>query len=416
MAEGLIIKSGVSKFSSGINKTSGQSSLSKQQSVKVGKVMGVVTTNNTPTFKQFEKVSGYGGMGTVFFLDYNSSKNIDPFTTNLDNNFDKCDIAKPLFPNVSYYPLLGELVYIIEELPSPSTQVNPFSTQKYYVTSINLWNDLQVNSQTNNAKASVGKTFIENKVIRNLLSYEGDNIIKGRSGNSIRLGRTVRVASNINEWSNVGLQTSPITIISNGHAYDPKKEYYVEQINQDASSIYLTTNQSIPLKNNIKDPINPLTLPLGIPDYTNSQVILNADKIILNSKKDEIMLFADSNIEISTNQVINLNAGRYIHFNIIEDAPTSLNITSVSPKILLGTKFDQTAPTEPLLLGKQTSDFLLDFLKALDAYALSLISAANDPEGSPSSKMRASGDSLQTQLKPLYDRIQKLLSKHTFTI
>jgi hypothetical protein len=416
MAEGLIIKSGVSKFSSGINKTSGQSSLSKQQSVKVGKVMGVVTTNNTPTTKQFEKVSGYGGMGTVFFLDYSNSKNIDPFTTDLDNNFDKCDIAKPLFPNVSYYPLLGELVYIIEELPSPSTQINPFSTQKYYVTSINLWNDLQVNSQTNNAKASVGKTFIENKVIRNLLSYEGDNIIKGRSGNSIRLGRTVRVASNINEWSNVGLQTSPITIISNGHAYDPKKEYYLEQINQDASSIYLTTNQSIPLKNNIKDPINPLTLPLGISDYTNSQVILNADKIILNSKKDEIMLFADSNIEISTNQVINLNAGRYIHFNILEEAPTSLNLTSVSPKILLGTKFDLTPPTEPLLLGKQTSDFLLDFLKALDAYALSLISAANDPEGSPSSKMRASGDSLQTQLKPLYDRIQKLLSKHTFTI
>jgi hypothetical protein len=128
------------------------------------------------------------------------------------------------------------------------------------------------------------------------------------------------------------------------------------------------------------------------------------------------MLFADSNIEISTNQVINLNAGRYIHFNILEEAPTSLNLTSVSPKILLGTKFDLTPPTEPLLLGKQTSDFLLDFLKALDAYALSLISAANDPEGSPSSKMRASGDSLQTQLKPLYDRIQKLLSKHTFTI
>ena len=59
MAEGLIIKSGVSKFSSGINKTSGQSSFQKQQSVKVGKVMGVVTTNNTPTSKQFEKVSGY---------------------------------------------------------------------------------------------------------------------------------------------------------------------------------------------------------------------------------------------------------------------------------------------------------------------------------------------------------------------
>jgi hypothetical protein len=126
------------------------------------------------------------------------------------------------------------------------------------------------------------------------------------------------------------------------------------------------------------------------------------------------MLFADSNIEISTNQVINLNAGRYIHFNVKEDSPAS--ITSVNPKILLGTKFDQTAPTEPLLLGNQTSQFLLDLLRALDSYALSLISAASDPEGSPSTKLRASGDALQSQLKPFYDRIQKLLSKHTFTI
>ncbi len=414
MAEGLNIKTGVGSFSSGINRSPNSVSLPKPSQVKVGKVMGVVTTRNTPTPKQFEKVGGYDGMGTIFFLDYNKVKNVDTITT--DDSFDKCDIAKPLFPNVSYYPLLGELVYIIEELPSPATQLNPSSTEKYYINTINLWNNSQLNSQTQNAKAPVGKTFIENKDIKNLLSYEGDHIIKGRSGNSIRLGRTVRVPSDANEWSIVGLETQPITIISNGHAYDPKKDFYIEQINQDGSSLYLTSNQSIPLKNNLKVPINPITLPIDIPDYTESQAILNANRIILNSKADDIMLFAENNVEISTNNIINLNANDSIHLNIREQLQNNPALPSLSPKIFLGTKFNDTLPTEPLLLGNQTANFLLDLLKALDSYALSLISAAGDPEGSPSAKLRASGDALQTQLKPFYDRIQKLLSKSTFTI
>jgi hypothetical protein len=414
MGDNLNIKTGVGSFSSGINKSPNSVASSKPTQVKVGKVMGVVTTNNTPTPKQFEKVGGYAGIGTIFFLDYDKIKNVDTIVT--DGEFDKCEIAKPLFPNISYYPLLGELVYIIEELPSPSTQINPSSTQKYYISTINLWNNQQLNSQTQNPKAPVGKTFIENKDIRNLLSYEGDYIIKGRSGNSIRLGRTVRVLSNINEWSKIGLESQPITIISNGHAYDPKKDFYIEQINQDGSSLYLTSNQSIPLKNNLKVPFNPITLPIDIPDYTESQAILNAGRIILNSKFDDVMLFAENNVEISTNNIINLNAGGSIHLNIKEGSITNPQLVPISPKIFLGTKSNDTLPTEPLMLGNQTTKFLLDLLVALDTYALSLISAAGDPEGSPAAKLRASGDALQTQLKPFYDRIQNLLSKSTFTI
>lgn len=414
MAEGLNIKTGVGSFSSGINKSPNSVASPKPTNVKIGKVMGVVTTNNTPTFKQFEKVGGYSSIGTIFFLDYDKIKNVDTITT--DDGFDKCEIAKPLFPNVSYYPLLGELVYIIEDLPSPSTQLNPSSTQKYYISTINLWNNQQLNSQTQNPKAPVGKNFIENKDIRNLLSYEGDHIIKGRSGNSIRLGRTVRSFSNVNEWSKVGLETQPIIIMSNGHAYDPKKDFYIEQINQDESSLYLTSNQSIPLRNNLKAPFNPITLPINIPDYTESQAILNAGRIILNSKFDDVMLFAENNVEICTNNIINLNASRGIHLNIKEGSLTNPTLSPISPKIFLGTKSNDTLPTEPLMLGNQTARFLLDLITVLDSFALSLTSAAVDPEGSPAAKLRASGDALQTQLDTFYNRIQELLSKSTFTI
>jgi hypothetical protein len=406
----LSIRTGISNQTAGTSKSSTTSAIPQIPSLQVGKVMGVVTTKNTPSPKQFEKVGGFDSPGTIFYLDYNKSKNIDPKIVDVDDRLDKCDIAKPLFPQFCYYPLLGELVYIIE-LPSPASQIVQFAPEKYYVNSINLWNDSQVNSQTANKKAPLGKTFLEDSNIRNILNYEGDHIIQGRKGNSIRFGTTVRVASNRNEWSDIGLEGYPITIISNGHKYNKDKEFYIEQINEDDSSIYLTSNQSISLKNNIKDPINPLTLPLGISDYTESQVILNAGRIILNSKFDDIMLFAENNVEISTNNYINLNGGR-VYINVKGDAvPKGPN-----PKIILGTRFDNTPASEPLLLGTKTGDFLLSLISALDAFALSLTATSTNASGSPLAKVQGSAEALQAQLKPLYDKIETLKSNTTFTI
>lgn len=406
----LSIRTGISNQTAGTSKSSTTSAIPQIPSLQVGKVMGVVTTKNTPSPKQFEKVGGFDSPGTIFYLDYNKSKNIDPKIANPDDYLDRCDIAKPLFPQFCYYPLLGELVYIIE-LPSPASQIVQSAPEKYYVNSINLWNDSQVNAQTANKKAPLGKTFLEDSNIRNILNYEGDHIIQGRKGNSIRFGTTVRVASNRNEWSDIGLEGYPITIISNGHAYDSKKDFYLEQINQDDSSIYLTSNQSISLKNNIKDPINPLTLPLGISDYTESQIILNAGKIILNSKFDDVMLFAENNVEISTNNYINLNGGR-VYINVKGDAvPKGPN-----PKIILGTRFDDTPASEPLLLGTKTGDFLLSLISALDAFALSLTATSTNASGSPLAKVQGSAEALQAQLKPLYDKIETLKSNTTFTI
>ena len=407
----LQIKTGLSLLSSGISKGSNPFPITPPPSLKVGKVMGVVTTNNTPTAKQFDRVGKYGGIGTVFFLDYNNAKNTDPKIE--DSLFDICDIAKPLFPNYSYYPLLGELIYIVD-LPSPASQITPSSTQKYYLTPMNLWGESQVNSQTANSKAPLGKYFIEDPSVRNLLNYEGDHIVQGRKGNSIRFGSTMRVASNRNEWSDIGIEGYPITIIANGHAYDKTKDYYLESINNEASSIYLTSNQRIPLKVEVKDPINPITLPPSLTDYVDSQAIINADRVVINAKKDDVMLFASTNIEISTNNIINLNAGKSVHINVKESNP-SLSI-GPNPKIILGTKYDDTPAFEPVLLGNQTTNFLLTLLTALDSFALALTATSTNAEGSPLAKIQGSVEALQTQLKPLYDKIQKLLSNSTFTI
>ena len=119
---------------------------------------------------------------------------------------------------------------------------------------------------------------------------------------------------------------------------------------------------------------------------------------------------------VSVGDIINLNANGGIHLNIKEGSISNPTLSPISPRIFLGTKSNDTLPTEPLMLGNQTSRFLLDLLVALDSFALSLTSSATDPEGSPATKLRASGEALQTQLEPFYNRIQELLSKSTFTI
>jgi hypothetical protein len=408
----LSIKTGVSPLSFGLSKASSLPVSLSPSTIKVGKVMGVITTKNTPTFKQFERAGGYAGMGSVLFMNYDNAKNIDP--QNTDSFLDVCDIAKPLLPNFSYYPLLGELIYIIEGLPSPSAQITSGATQKYYISVINLWGDIQTNAQTLNSKAPLGKYFTEVASVRGLLNYEGDFILQGRRGNAIRFGSTSRAAGDLNEWSDLGKEGNPITIISNGHDYDTSKDYYLEQINKDASSIYLTSNQSIPLKvNNI--PTNPITSPSAPSLYLNSQIIINSDRVILSTKKDDIMLLAYSNVEIGANNIINLNANTSIHLNV--KPPKSLStVAGPSPIIILGTKSDNTPADEPILLGDQTGKFLLSLLSALDAFALSLTATSTNSEGSPLAKIQGSAEALQTQLKPLYDRIEKLKSNYTFTI
>ena len=57
--------------------------------------------------------------------------------------------ASPLYSNITFLPLVNEIVYIIS-LPNATTQTNP-STGKayYYFQSINIWNSIHHNASPN---------------------------------------------------------------------------------------------------------------------------------------------------------------------------------------------------------------------------------------------------------------------------
>ena len=361
-----------------------------------GRVYGIVTTKDTPTKAMFEKVGGFNAIGTIFYINYNESIGVAGRTD--DAFLNSCSIAKPLSSQIANYPVLGELVNILN-LPSSDTQQSPASTFPYY-TLINLWNSVQQNAQPANYDANLGITFVENSNVRSLLPFEGDYIIQGRQGGSIRFSSTTKLHSDSNEWSSIGKEDSPITIITNGLKFDPKKSYYVEQINKDDSSLYLTSTQQLPLQTDKTGILNPLTNPIESSKYFNSQAILNSDRIVLNSKKDEVMLFAKTNVEISTKNIINLNADDRVHLN--------------GGRVFLGTVNNQL-PTENIVLGGKLYDLLLNLMDSLHEFGTGLSSVVGSPEGTPATDIITAARGLCTSINKIEKDLEGILSQQNFT-
>jgi hypothetical protein len=382
------IKENLGGIISSINKNSSPPS----STPSVGKVFGIITTENTPTKELFEKAGGWNGIGTVFYIDYDASKD----QSNPDLN--GCKMAKPFHASTQNYPLIGELIHIIDG-PSPASQISNTSGQKYYTGTVNLWNNNQINSPTDN---NPGNTFTENSDIRRLIPFEGDRIYQGRKGNGIRFGSTVKLKSNINEWSGVGNDGDPITILVNGYVTTDTGSLVpnVEEINKELSSIYLTSTQKIPLQPGANI-INKNTSTIAPVNYFNPQIILNSDRITLNSKKDEVLIYSKTNIELNTDNIININAGSRTHVN--------------TPLVWLGNKSDGTQPTEPLLLGNKTVDLLNQLLTVLETLGNDLTKVVTTPPGSPLVGVNVAGARLTGNLTELHKKLIDILSNNNFT-
>ena len=163
--------------------------------------------------------------------------------------------AKPLFPQMKYYPVINESVYLIEG-PTNTTTENSNNVELYYVNVFNTFNSPHINPQpiieggivnSTELNNDFGKTF-RIKNIQSLLPFEGDHIIEGRWGNSLRFGSTISGSITTNEWSLDGVNGNPITILRNGQTLNNNSiDFTLEDINQDSSSLYMTNGQQLPI-------------------------------------------------------------------------------------------------------------------------------------------------------------------------
>jgi hypothetical protein len=369
------------------------------------------------THPKWDKFGGWNGIGTIEFVLLENKNQQD--TTS----------AIPLFPQLKNFPLINETVLIFS---FPNRNINKYSNIKgyYYLNPVNLWNhphhnafpDVFKSEPTNAQNADyesiqggqvrrirdnsseielnspeVGGTFVEKSNIHPILSFAGDNIFEGRFGNSIRLGNTSKSKSIYNNnWSNTGENGDPITIIRNGQNPNSGEEGWIpvtENVNNDLSSIYLTSTQQIPLSTDFPDFPALNKNPESLSEYSKNQIILSSGRLVFNSKGDSIFL--------SSNKSISLNASEDIAL-----FSRNSNITLQGKEVKLGEK----SANEPIILGNK---FMEGFGQLLFGISLLCDSLSAEPYLGPSS---ATASNLKQMAENMKSQLNQYLSKSVKSI
>lgn len=359
--------------------------LSNNNNISFSARVSKVILNDKDHPQLFDEYGKWDSLGVIFFDEI---KNSEP-------KFIKENIAYPLWPNIKNYPLQNEIVYIFR-LPSIDSQGNPGDVINYYLSPLNIWNNIHHNALPNNifpTEFKLGFTFKEKEDINTLQPYEGDIIYEGRNGNSIRFG------SNTNSTIWEGKEGSPILILTNNNfiKQNNKWEPKIENINKDESSVWLTSDQKIPIEAASKSYRSYTEQPISPKEYNNSQIILNSDRILINSKKDHILLTSVKTINLNSKLSINVDSPK-----LIVD----------SSKIYLGNK----TASEPLLLGNKTIDLLNKVLTALQELCTVLPSVGTPVPYTPNTAVAQSSAKLTGLLTSLIPTLSTLKSKQNFTI
>jgi len=222
---------------------------------------------------KFGDLGSYDSIGTIFYGKVLNRKGNDE--PNIEYR------AKPLFQSIKQYPLKNEIVLLVD---APNKLLdhnrNKDAQSKYYLPNVNIWNHTHTNAlpnmqyyneggversaenygtvggntvriaeEDNSVEIPLGEYFTEKLQIQPLLPFEGDTIIEGRFGNSIRFGATAKEASEKAAYSTKGNTGDPIIVIRNGALVEEEDngwEHTIENINDDHSTIYLTSNQILP--------------------------------------------------------------------------------------------------------------------------------------------------------------------------
>jgi hypothetical protein len=374
---------------------------------KVGKVYATMLNPENIPAKVWKDNGGWSGLGTILYDTYSPQSEIQLEDLD-DTKLASLSTALPLLPYQKYFPLPGEIVLLFNLPAAPSPITNkPFET--YYISPINAWNSPQFNGLFIDEDKNLLKgynSFKQNNNFRGIQPFAGDNIVEGRFGNSLRFGSTNKDGDkDESPWSTnpSELVNNPIVILSNEHNFKISgSDLYVEDINRDGSSLYLTSQQSILLDiGNIR--LSNITNPIGVRDYTGPQAIINADRTIISSKSDEVLVFGQTGVELYSQGPI------YLQSNTV-------GITLQNNSVFLGPSSDNEV-TQPLVLGNNLEFFLSNLMQSLSNFCTKIANVKSTPEGTVITGVATAATALQEAIKYVNKDIERgyLLSKTTFT-
>lgn len=273
---------------------------------------------------------------------------------------EKLKKAFPLETNIQAYPLKGEQVMVFKTMgglyytrPLATTRKvteNSWFSLRRFFRNVNtaLRQDARALS---NAGAGVGSTFasvsdddvatngkefILNPTVRLPRANEGDVILQGRYGNVIRMGSSLFKSQGFpdaNILLTAGMWEDPSEVST------PRKGPYslvYENLDMDKSSIWMVANQEVPftpatMLSSAEVKAHLLSSPRKTKKYDGAQIFLNSDRVILNSKINEISLFSKKEINLSSIGAITLDSESSI---ILRSLGTTSNVQITADNVL----------------------------------------------------------------------------------
>lgn len=212
---------------------------------------------------------------------------------------------KPADINSKKIPVVGEQVLLFKGYREDSN-IDSLKNVWYYLTTLSVNSNVNFNALTGLTTNLTNNTFNE-KEISVLQAHPGDVIIEGRWGNSIRFGGSIDTKTKLEVTPNFqGSNNDPIIILSNRTKND--KEIITENVQDDESSLYLTSKQTIS-NFTLGSKANRNSLKYYSPgesQFANSQLIGIADRIILKAKTDIAVIDSEKAIILNTTGEIKL--------------------------------------------------------------------------------------------------------------
>jgi hypothetical protein len=270
--------------------------------------------------------------------------------------------AFPFDKNNMTYPILGETVLILQInhdyfwLPYSNNHY-PNYREDYKVSEVGKEKEVSKNTtqskskdyketkatgtpnQTPTQTQSDAKKYKVNEKIKFLNPKEGDTILSGRVGNSIRFSEF--------HLTEDGKTSSPSIFIRNKQnpELDDKKigELVDEDINKDGTSIYIVSNKvKVPFKEEIKKEKKAFKGYPSSADFKGDQLFVNSDRMVLSAKAKEFIIFGKGNTGVITDGNFSVDAEKeiYLHSNnkvtIHSAGANQIFLNSENGKIYLG--------------------------------------------------------------------------------
>lgn len=310
-------------------------------------------------------------------------------------------VAYPISSDLKKFPLKNEIV-LLTSAPGYGLDTSNLNVKTYYNTIVNLWNHPNHAAFPDDIdkELDLGKDIDELTEVNPMQPFPGDIILDGRQGQSLRLTGFPSPKNEFVDSTNIG---KPLTILSNGqkqadNPYDP----IVEDINEDASSIYLTSDHLVPLSQ-VRNKVESYGVRVKPPlanEYKGSQVVVNGGRLYFNAKEEGIFLNSNEYLELQSN---------YINLDGVKEVSIDAELIFLGEKVA---KAPQSTK-EPVLKGTATINYMKELIDIMSGMAESMSIAANG--GGPVGSLNTEGSAALATLKILKGKTGPLQSKKVFT-